>query len=276
MTRSQSSPGGHSCRFVSPATSCSARRQRSCCTSAAPITYSFWFREDSADPVADYTLSFILGYGGYASTGFQLYPNWVQASWLTNDGTAVHGGSGSLVTSLGVVYHCVLVVDNGSQTFYVNNVVVARDTQPGPEGYPNDPKSYPLTIQCAPGQSVTIDDVAIAIGYAATASDVNALFRRTSTPTQVFGSHLAWYLTLAGPAGATAAVGDAGLTDQSSNALSVISISKGYPYGTPATEPVYQAAPLDLHLAVDGERSPARPLGRGHRPAVRRPARHDR
>lgn len=140
---------------------------------------------------------------------------------------------------LGMSYHVAVVQDAGTQRLYVNGELVKSAARPGVLGEPGRP---PEVIRLGSDQSwldLTLDDPTIWTGYALTAEDVRNLRNRTVHPEGVAPKHLAWRLTLDGPAGAAAVAGDTGRADRGPHKLDLAAAPAAQP-------PVYEAGPLSF------------------------------
>ena len=102
---------------------------------------------------------------------------------------------------------------------------------------------------------VTIDEPTLWVGYALTAADVGTLRDRAAVPSTISPAAIALRWTLAGPDGATAAPGGAGLVDGSTSHLDLTSVIGG--------APSYQSGTLTYSLLDQGCTAMVAPSGQG-------------
>ena len=223
---------------------------------ASTVSLSIWVRVNSGSDFTNSNGVQLFGDGGGKLAVGLSAAGRLQASWSANDGGADHASSWSQSLIPGVNYHLAATWQDGAQRYYVNGLLVGSDAQHGVLGKLGDSATHPFRLGSdVAGVDVTLDEPTLWVGYALTAADVGTLRDRVAAPSTISPASIALRWTLAGPDGATAAPGDAGLVDGSTSRLDLTSVIGG--------APSYQSGVLTYSLLDRGCTAMVAPSGQG-------------
>ncbi len=142
--------------------------------------------------------------------------------WSSNDGQTNYVSTCQLTLVPGTTYHIASTWQAGSQHYYLNGVSAQSDTMGGVLGVLGDTTPHPYLLGSGQaGVDVTLDEPTIWVNYALTPVDVANLRDRLAAPLSIDPSAIALAWSLAGTDGASAMVGDPGLTDSSATGLNL-------------------------------------------------------
>jgi hypothetical protein len=204
---------------------------------ASKVSASLWVQVNPANNVAAANGVEIFGDAGGKFSATLSGTGTLQLQWSSNNGPSNGVSTCSLALTPGKSYHIASTWQANSQQYYLNGFQVGADIQGGTLGVLGDAASHAFRLGSdQAGVDVTLDQPTLWVGYALTAQDVTNLRNRSVQPGGVAPTSIALEWSLAGTAGASAKVGDAGLADASPNHLPLSSIV--------GAAPTYQAGDL--------------------------------
>lgn len=205
---------------------------------ATSLSISLKIRVDAFTPNVDFSSNQI----GQTYSGilFAISNSQITVVYNFHDTTS-HGNYVSFPILVGTVYHVVFLAENNSQKIYINNELMYNDTQPGSYGTVGWTHPYPFQIVNVPGISETLDQLYIWNNYTLSDADIKGIFNCSVDPSTISPSNIAWGLSTDGTIGVAVQLGDAGITDKSSNKLDITSITGANLAGNPPNPATYDS-----------------------------------